>query len=210
MAVVTVVYDEGDKQTVLLGEAVYRGISGVAGVIPNKIGINIEHSGMFLKWKDESVISILSESDAVIFGSPAVMGSMSCPLRLFLERIAGSVGPVCFKDKFAGGFTNSDTNPEENILTLLELVVFTSRMRMIWIPTDELSVPGIEIKGKVRTSKYHGKVGVCSNGAEPCNEYKISESQFSDLLACERYGRRVALISRKWKGDGDYVSELTG
>ncbi len=99
MVRVSLVYDSSFKnQTAVLAESIAKGARSVDGA-----DVHLLH----VDEVDENWTT-LHESDAIIFGSPTYMGSVSGQFKLFAEKLAGEVWlKRMWKNKFAAGFTCS-------------------------------------------------------------------------------------------------------
>ncbi len=73
----------------------------------SKIAI-VYHSGYgHTKVQAEAVARDIDAADAIIFGAPTYMGSVSAPLKAFMEASSKAWMEQRWKDKIAAGFTNS-------------------------------------------------------------------------------------------------------
>ena len=208
MATVSVVYHSGMGHTARLAEAVVRGVKSVEGVQPRLIPImpgELDDQG---RWVEESFLEKLDASDAIIFGCPTYMGSVSSVFKAFMEACGGRFFSQAWKDKLAGGFTNSATMSGDKLATLTQLFIHASQLGMIWIPTGEqvnVNSDGEEEHNVNRIGSYIG-VMAQSSDADPDKSYP----PVGDLASGERYGRRIASIALKWTGEGDYETERYG
>jgi len=84
MVSVSVVYHTGKGHTGVIAEAVARGAQSVEGVQVNLLQIlpeQLTNGG----WDDPAIMKILDASDAIIFGCPTWMGSVSSIFKAFME-----------------------------------------------------------------------------------------------------------------------------
>ena len=93
---VAVLFHSGFGHTARQAEAVRRGIERVAGA-----------SALYLT-SDEAQgrLDDLELADAIIFGAPTYMGSVSGPFKTFMDSTSKSYSTGAWKDKIAAGFTN--------------------------------------------------------------------------------------------------------
>ena len=75
----------------------------------------------------------LDDADAIIFGCPTYMGSMSAGMKAFLETAAKKWFTLAWKDKVAGAFTNSSSFSGDKLNTLLGLVINALQHGMIFV-----------------------------------------------------------------------------
>src|ERR1700755_3390552 len=94
---VAVIFHSGFGHTARQAEAVRRGIERVAGA-----------SVLYLT-SDEAQgrLDDLKLADAIIFGAPTYMGSVSGPFKTFMDSTSKVYAAGAWKDKIAAGFTNS-------------------------------------------------------------------------------------------------------
>ena len=122
---IAVVYSSGYGHTEVVAKKIVEGIKSVSSV----------EAGIF-KVDDllaNNKIEDLNSFDGIIFGSPTYMGSVSAKFKEFMD----SCGKVWFgqqwKDKFAGGFTNSGSLNGDKGNTMNTLCAFAMQNSMIWI-----------------------------------------------------------------------------
>ena len=84
MTTVSVVYHTNTGHTAVIAEAVARGAGAVEGVEARLVRILPEHvvNG---RYRNEALMKTLDESDAIIFGAPTFMGSISAVFKAFME-----------------------------------------------------------------------------------------------------------------------------
>jgi len=75
----------------------------------------------------------LDGSDAIIFGCATYMGSVSAIFKAFLEKAYDPWVDQRWKDKIAGGFTNSGSQNGDKLCSLFQLVIFAMQMNMFWV-----------------------------------------------------------------------------
>ena len=97
MTKVVVVFHSGYGHTAKLAEAVAQGASSVNGAEVKLIPVAEAES----HWDD------FQNADAIIMGAPTYMGSLSAEFKKFMELSSKFWMQQSWKDKIAGGFTNS-------------------------------------------------------------------------------------------------------
>ena len=143
------------------------------------------------RWND------LHTADAIIFGSPTYIGSVSGEFKLFIEKLAGEVWlKRMWKNKFAAGFTVSAGQSGDKMNCLTQMIVFASQMAMIWIPQHVLGGK-YSTKGSDKDfNRLAGYLGVMSqaNIDEP-PEIVPPES---DKATAQEHGRHVAQVASQF------------
>jgi multimeric flavodoxin WrbA len=202
VARVAVVFQSGRGHTKRLAEAVLKGVlttSGVEGVLQEIVWADV-HEG---RYKNDALFDQLGQSDGIIFGCATYMGSGSALFKTFLET---AFRPCWFeqlwKDKVAGGFTNSASQNGDKLSTLMQLAVFAMQMGMIWVGVGDL--PGNNWSGGARSDL--NRLGIWM-GAMGQSDADGSEPSAGDLDTAERFGSRVELITRRFKDGTAHATE---
>lgn len=207
MTNISVVYHSNRGHTAALAEAIADGARSVEGVTVHLLRITGEQvvNG---RWNDPETMAKLDASDAIVIGAPTYMGSASAVLKAFLEKAFDPWMVQGWKDKFASGFTDSASQSGDKLSTLIELAVFAAQMGMMWIPVGD--APGNNWSGGSvneinRLGSWLGLMSQ-SNGDQSPDK----QPPTSDRITAQRHGRRVALIARRWRGEGTYETERKG
>jgi multimeric flavodoxin WrbA len=202
MTNISVVFQSGRGRTQLLAEAILKGITGVEGVAGQILEIRGADvtEGRFV---NEPLLARLDASDGIVFGCATYMGSGSAIFKAFLEA---AFRPHWleqrWKDKIAAGFTNSASQSGDKLSTLLQLVVFAMQMSMIWVGLGDL--PGNNWSGGSRTDL--NRLGTWTGAMGQSNTDGDGPS-IGDIDTAERFGRRIALITRRFKDGTAYEVE---
>ena len=156
------------------------------------------------RWRDDDYLAKLTASDGIIFGSVTFFGMVSAPFKAFLDATFLLWHEQAWKDKFAGGFTNSSAYNGDKQVTLMLLLTFAAQMGMLWVPMGDH--PGANWSGGSqndvnRLGSFLGPMAQSDSEAEP----EDGPPQ-SDLVTAGRYGERFAQIVRHWKREGDYTT----
>jgi NAD(P)H dehydrogenase (quinone) len=185
---ISVVYHSGYGHTAKQAQAVVRGANSVADVSAKLISIDRidDH------WDD------LKQADAIIFGSPTYMGSVSGPFKMFMDMTSKSWATQEWKNKISAGFTNSAAQSGDKLNTLMQMAVFAAQHGMVWVGLDLL--PGNNSsKGSVEDLNRLGSMlgAMSQSNADESAEFgPIS----SDLKTAEYLGERVAIATLRWNG----------
>jgi len=199
---ISIVYHSQTGHTGSLAEAVTEGAKRVDNVQVNAFQLSADQLAEDGRWSDESVMAALDASDAILFGSPTYMGSVSSVCKAFMEATLHLWASQGWKDKFAGGFTNSAGLSGDKLNSLVDLVVFASQLGMIWVSIGDLPATPGGSDGSLTLNRLGAYLGVISQsdlGADP------SEAPPEmDLETGRRYGERVARITQHFQGEGAY------
>jgi NAD(P)H dehydrogenase (quinone) len=143
----------------------------------------------------------LEEADAIVFGCPTYMGSVSAPFKAFMDATSGVWFRQAWRDKLAAGFTCAGGLAGNKENTLQTLVTFAAQHSMIWIthgvmpssllPKDHPDA-GADLN---RMSAWLG--AMAQAGSAPADETPPE----SDRLTAERFGERIAQVASRWAGD---------
>jgi NAD(P)H dehydrogenase (quinone) len=182
---VAVVYHSGFGHTKVLAEAVARGAASVEGA--KILLIPVEDAEMH--WDD------LHAADAIVFGSPTYMGSVSAKMKGFMEATSKHWVELKWRDKIAGGFTNSASQSGDKLNTLIDLVIFAMQHGMIWVGLGIL--PGNNhSKGSPEDLNRLG-AWVGAMAQSNADEGPDVAPPRSDRETAEGYGRRIAEVAAR-------------
>ncbi len=127
MAKIAVVYHSGFGHTKKAAEAIIKGIQNIKGAEATLL--SVEQFGE----KDEANWAILNEADGILFGAPTYMGSVSAQYKTFIDAAAKCWFKQAWKDKIAGGFTNSGSYSGDKFNSLIQLFTNSMQHGMIWV-----------------------------------------------------------------------------
>jgi NAD(P)H dehydrogenase (quinone) len=201
---VTVVYHSLHGHTRVLAEHVADGARLVPGAEVHLVEIRPEAITAG-RWRDDEVMTLLERSDAIVFGAPTLMGSLSAGFKAFLEAAFTPWTTQAWKDKLAGGFTNSASQSGDKLVALEQLAVFAAQMSMQWIGVGDL--PGNNWSGGARNdvNRLGSWLGVMSqSNADQGPEHAGS---LGDLITAERHGARIAHLAQRWVNAVPYLTE---
>ena len=202
MTKVTVVFQSGQGHTKALADAILKGVNSVESVLGQGARI-LPQNILEGRFADESLMAELDKSDGIVFGCATYMGSGSAIFKTFLEA---AFRPHWleqrWKDKVAAGFTNSASQNGDKLATLLQLAVFAMQMGMIWVGVGDL--PGNNWSGGARTDLNRLGTWVGAMGQSNADEEGPS---IGDIDTAERFGSRVAVITRRFKEGTPFTTE---
>ncbi|WP_031549032.1 flavodoxin family protein [Parvularcula oceani] len=189
MTKVAIVYHSGYGHTKLQAEAVRDGAQGVEGT-----------EVLFLTAQEaEADLDRLDDADAIIFGAPTYMGSASAPMKSFMDATSKPWFAQKWKDKVAGGFTNSGGLSGDKVQTLEQFVILASQHGMIWVPnalgneTQQEGWASGDPNGINRVSGFLGAMAQSEN-AEP----GPNNPPKGDIKTARLYGERIAKAAQRW------------
>lgn len=191
MSKLIVVYHSTYGHTKLQAEAVQKGASTVDGMEAE------------IMTAEEAIEKIdeLDKADAMIFGTPTYMGNISAEMKKFMEASVKKWFSASWKDKIAGGFTNSSSFSGDKLNTLQGLVIFAMQHGMIWVGTGMFpsandmeamnSVEGPGPEAHNRVGSFIGPMAASFQVDPPGAPSK------GDIETAEAYGKRVAEITAR-------------
>ncbi len=128
MKSVVILFHSGYGHTAKQAQAVYAGVTKVSGVTAKLISVSeVEQS-----WDD------LNAADAIIFGAPTYMGSLSAEFKKFMEASSKIWYGRGWANKLAGGFVNSASLNGDKQTAMFQLVTFAAQHGMLWVPLNLL------------------------------------------------------------------------
>lgn len=187
MSKVAVVYHSGYGHTAEVAKAVARGAAGIAGIDAQLISV----TDIDQHWQD------LDAADAIIFGAPTYMGSVSAPFKAFMDASSKVWFTQGWKDKIAAGFTHSGSQGGDKYNSITQIFTLAMQHGMIWTGLGLL--PGNNSsKGSVNDLN---RLGSSTGSLTQSNTDQGAEAiPASDLKTAEHLGRRVALITLQFAG----------
>jgi NAD(P)H dehydrogenase (quinone) len=191
MTTIAIIYHSTYGHTKLQAEAVLRGAQGVPAITAKLYTV------------DEATAHLdeLDAADAIIFGCPTYMGSMSAGMKTFLEIAAKKWFTQTWKDKVAGAFTNSSSFSGDKLNTLIGLVINAMQHGMVFVGLGVMPSAN-QPEGMKRIDgpgpDAHNRVG--ASVGPMAASFQVDPPAApprGDLETAEGYGRRVAEITRQ-------------
>ncbi|MGB7406848.1 MAG: flavodoxin family protein [Pacificimonas sp.] len=181
---IAVVYHSGYGHTERMAKAVVEGMEHA--------GANVS---LVKATEVEPTDDVFAEADAIVFGSPTYMGSVAAELETFFDASSKVWFGQGWKDKIAGGFTNSGSPSGDKVVTLVRMATIAAQHGMIWIGVGELSDAETGIN---RLGGYIGAMAQSDNAPpEEGNPPK------EDLMTARHYGVRIANLTLRWRRGTD-------
>ena len=190
MTKIAVIYHSGYGHTKLQAEAVLEGASSVDGV----------EATIMTAEEAKDRLDALSGFDGMIWGSPTYMGTVSAPMKAFIDATSKPWSQQAWKDKVAAGFTNSGSPSGDKVNTLVEFAVLAAQHGMIWVGQGEMNETASpdwsrdDSQGVNRLGGYLGAMAQSEN-AEP----GPNNPPQGDIETARRHGARVAAATKRWK-----------
>lgn len=194
MTKVFTIYHSIYGHTKLQAEAVHRGAAGVTGA--QAVLLTTEEASGKL---DE-----LDTADAMIFGCPTYMGSMSADMKKFIEVAAKKWFTLAWKDKVAGAFTNSSGFSGDKLNTLIGLMINAMQHGMIYVGVGIMAAANEPESGKTLTGPSANAHNRLSSFVGPmASSFNVKPPEApgrGDLETAEQYGKRVTLVAQQLRG----------
>jgi NAD(P)H dehydrogenase (quinone) len=192
MSKIAVVYHSTYGHTKLQAEAVLRGAQAAPGATAH----------LYTTEEAAAKLDELDSADAIIFGCPTYMGSMSAGMKQFVEAAAKKWFTYAWKDKVAGAFTNSSSFSGDKLNTLTGLMINAMQHGMIFVslgmmpsanrPDEMKSLAGPGPEAHNRAGSFIGPM------ASSFQVHPPGAPSPGDLETAEAYGRRVAEITTRF------------
>lgn len=193
MAKIAIVYHSGWGHTKAIAEAVLRGVQSVRNASATLISVDElpaadKDKGYAGRWKE------LGAADAIIFGAPTYMGDISAKFKEFMEHSSHVWFRQEWKDKLAGGFTNSGGLSGDKLHSMTSLVVFAGQHGMNWVSQGVMPTAyrPEQPAGLNRLGSWLGVMSQSDNGPAETTPPE------GDRKTAELYGQRIALAAIRW------------
>lgn len=184
MKKISIVYHSGYGHTEVIAQEISKGIEN-EGCKPLLIKISSEGKIEENYWQE------LENSDAIVFGAPTYMGSLSGPFKMFADASSKPWFVQKWKDKIAGGFTNSGGLSGDKLSSILQLVILAEQHGMIWVG-NAFMPSGNSANDTNRLSSFTGLMSQSDNVAPDVSPPS------GDKKSAEMYGQRIAQATLRW------------
>jgi NAD(P)H dehydrogenase (quinone) len=179
MSNIAVIYHSGYGHTKRMAEAVAEGARG------ELVGIDAEGNLTDAQW------STLGAADAIVFGSPTYMGSVSWQFKKFADASSKAWFTQGWKNKIAAGFTNSASMNGDKHSTLHYLFTLSQQHGMIWVGTGMLPSNS---KAAQRDDLNYLASSAGAMAQSP-SDAGVNEMLPGDLETAKQFGARVAEVA---------------
>jgi len=184
MKKIVIVYHSGYGHTRKVAEAVAEGSGGALLAIDAEG--NLPEGG----WET------LAAADAIVFGSPTYMGTVSWQFKKFADATSKPWYGQAWKNKLAAGFTNSASMNGDKHSTLHYLMTLAMQHSMFWVGTGMMPS---NAKAATRNDINY----VASSGglmtATP-SDASPDEMVAGDIATAKKFGERVAEAAARFAG----------
>lgn len=185
MSKISIVYHSGYGHTEVQAKAVARGAEKVAGAEVTLLTSDEAQQ----QWEK------LEAADAIIFGSPTYMGSVSGPMKEFMDKSSKVWQTQTWRNKLAAGFTNSASWSGDKLNSLLTMGIFAMQHGMIWIGLGLMPGNNSSKGSPADLNRIGGFAGaMAQSNIDAGPEAAPPES---DRLTAEHLGRRVAEMAAR-------------
>jgi NAD(P)H dehydrogenase (quinone) len=183
MKKIVVVYHSGYGHTQRMAQAVAEGAN--AELIAIDADGNLPASG----WDQ------LKAADAIVFGAPTYMGSVSWQFKKFADASSKPWYARDWKDKLFAGFTNSASMNGDKFSTLAYMFTLAMQHGGLWVGNGMLpSNSKAATRNDVNyLASYSGAIAQSPSDASP------AEMLPGDLETARLFGKRVAEAAQLWK-----------
>lgn len=189
MTNVAIVYFSGYGHTRKLAQAVREGAAGVSGAKAELIEIDADGN------LPAGGIDKLNAAAAIVFGSPTYMGGPAWQFKKFADESSKLWYGQAWKNKIAGGFTNSASVNGDKQTTLQYFFTFSQQHGQIWVGTGVLPSNKKE-HGPADvnwTASFSGLMSISPSDASP-----EEAPRSGDLETAKLYGKRIAEVAGKF------------
>jgi NAD(P)H dehydrogenase (quinone) len=189
MKKIAIVFHSGYGHTKKAAEAVYAGAAAAQAEVDL---LSIDANGDLSPEGWEK----LAAADAIIFGSPTYMGTVSWQFKKFADASSKVWFTQGWKDKLAAGFTNSASMNGDKLSTLHYLFTLSQQHGMLWagtgmMPSNSKAATRNDIN---YVASFSGLMTVSPSDSSP-EEGPLP----GDLETAKLFGKRIAEVLSKLK-----------
>ena len=184
MAKIAVVFHSGYGHTLRVAQSVAEG-AGAELIVIDAEG-NLPEGG----WDK------LNAADAIVFGSPTYMGSVSWQFKKFADASSKPWFTQAWKDKLFAGFTNSATMNGDKLSTLHYMFTLAMQHSGIWVGTGMMPA---NTKAATRKDVNHLVSYAGAIAASPSDAGADAMAE-GDLETARLFGQRVSALAARFKG----------
>jgi len=192
MSKIVIVYHSGYGHTKKVAEAVAQGSGGELLAIDAEG--NLPEGG----WDK------LSAAQAIVFGTPTYMGSVSWQFKKFADASSKPWYTQAWKDKLAAGFTNSASMNGDKLSTLHYLFTLSQQHGMLWVGTGMMPS---NAKASTRNDINYVASSSGLMTATP-SDASADEMVPGDIETAKKFGQRIAQAVGKFAAPAREASDL--
>lgn len=183
---------------------VYHSGFGHTDVVAHDVALGVEESGAaaaLLRIEPGQTdftdfFAATADADAIVFGTPTYMGTVSAPMKAFMDASSAVYFTKEWKDKLGAAFTVSGSPSGDKLNTLTTLAIFAAQHGMLWIGTGQN--PGNNDDTSAATdieNRLGSFIGAMAQAAHDAPEVT---PKAGDRATARSLGRRVALAAARW------------
>ena len=188
MTQVAIVFHSGYGHTRRMAEAVAQGAAETAKAHV----IQIDADGNIPEAAWETLIA----ADAIVFGSPTYMGSVSWQFKKFADASSKPWFAQKWKDKLAAGFTNSASMNGDKHSTMHYFITLAMQHHMLWVGSGMM--PSSAKAAQREDLNYLGSFAGAM--ASSPSDGGVDEMHAGDMETAKQFGVRVALQAARLSG----------
>ncbi|MEY4754207.1 MAG: hypothetical protein RJA44_1882 [Pseudomonadota bacterium] len=178
---IVIVYHSGYGHTAKVAAAVAEGAG--ASLLAIDAEGNLPEGG----WEQ------LDAADAIVFGSPTYMGSVSWQFKKFADASSKAWFTQKWKNKLAAAFTNSASMNGDKLSTLHYLFTLSQQHSMLWVGTGMMPS-----NSKAATRDDLNYVASSSGLMTTTpSDASVDEMVAGDIATAKAFGARVAEVAAK-------------
>lgn len=147
----------------------------------------------------DQAFATIEAADAVVFGSPTYMGTVSAPFKAFMDASVKPYFVQAWRDKLAAGFTNSGSPSGDKLNTLTTLAVFAAQHVMLWV--GAAVPPGNNDDESAATDRENRLGSYLGAMAQSANTSPDVSPKTGDRATARALGARIADAARRWTGE---------
>jgi len=181
MAKATIVYHSGSGRTKIVAEHVLKGLQSVPDI----------EAKLMTAEEATNNLELLDKVDAIIFGTPTYMGTVSATFKAFMDATSKTWFEQRWKDKIAAGFTNSAGLSGDKLNTIVTLSVFAGQHSMIWV--SQAIMPSQDPESGLPLNRIGGWNGMMSQ-----TDLHAESPHPGDLKTAELFGQRIGEVTLQW------------
>ena len=197
MPLIAIIYSSTFGHTSAVAKNIADGAKSVKNIDISLIEIKAEQIQADGRWQDETIMQTLSDADAIVMGSPTYMGSVSGLMKLFMERAFDPWWVQGWKNKVAAGFTNSASRSGDKLGTLMQFSLFAMQMGMMWVGVGDPPGGNREDSTDHDVNQLGSWLGLMTQSL--ANVDAEQAPGLGDRHTAERFGRRIAYSTLRWK-----------
>jgi NAD(P)H dehydrogenase (quinone) len=183
---VIAVFHSGYGHTKVQAEAVLAGANSIEGI----------DAELMEATDAANNLDKLDEAAAIIFGSPTYMGTVSAQFKAFMDASSAKWMTQGWKDKIAGGFTNSSSQVGDKTGTLQTLSVFAAQHGMIWVGLDLPPGNNSTAGSDNNMNRMGASLGAMAQSL--ADQGPDTSPPNADQETAHYYGARIARAALRW------------